>query len=81
MKRVQGRRRQDQRPEWTMNGALYLLSWNAFKASGSIYGAPEKCFGLLMDRWHSLEIETPEDLALAEFAADKGHIDLSPWQI
>tara|TARA_R110000868_G_scaffold19481_27_gene83821 strand:- start:189 stop:938 length:750 start_codon:yes stop_codon:yes gene_type:complete len=75
-----GRRRQDQNPEWTMNGALYLIGWEAFKTSGKIYGAPEKCYGLLMDRWHSLEIETPEDLALAEFAAKNDHLDLSPWK-
>ncbi len=76
-----GRRRQDQRPEWTMNGALYLFGWEAFKASGKIYGAPDKCFGILMDRWHSIEIETPEDLALAEFVVEKGYIDTMPWKV
>lgn len=74
------RRRQDQQSEWTMNGALYLVGWDAFKESGKVYGNPEKCFGLLMDHWHSLEIETPEGLALAEFAAEKGYLDLSPWK-
>ena len=80
LNRTEGRRRQNQPPEWTMNGALYLIGWEAFKASGKIYGAPEKCFGLLMDRWHSIEIETPDDLAFAEFAAENGYLDLSPWQ-
>ncbi len=80
MNAAAGRRRQDQRPEWTMNGALYLIGWEAFKASGKIYGTAEKCYGLLMDRWHSLEIETPEDLALADFAAKGGYLDLSPWK-
>jgi CMP-N,N'-diacetyllegionaminic acid synthase len=77
---VASRRRQDQQSEWTMNGALYLVGWEALKEGGKVYGTPEKCFGLLMDRWHSLEIETPEDLALAEFAAGKGYLDLSPWK-
>jgi len=63
-----------------MNGALYLIGWEAFKASGKIYNAPDKSFGLLMDRWHSIEIETSEDLALAEFAAEKGYLDLAAWK-
>jgi CMP-N-acetylneuraminic acid synthetase len=81
MNRASGQRRQDQGHEWTMNGALYLFRWSAFKASGKIYGAPDKCFGLLMDRYHSLEIEAAEDLALGNFYADKGYIDLSPWGV
>ncbi|TAL04684.1 MAG: acylneuraminate cytidylyltransferase family protein [Rhodospirillaceae bacterium] len=79
LNRASGLRRQDQGEEWTMNGALYLFRWSAFKATGKIYGAPEKCFGLLMDRYHSIEIESAEDLALATFCAEKGYIDLSPW--
>ena len=81
MNRAAGLRRQDQGREWTMNGALYLFRWTAFKATGKIYGAPEKCFGILMDRWHSIEIETPEDLAMAEFAVEKGYLDGRPWRL
>jgi len=77
--KASGVRRQDQKPEWTINGALYLFGWDAFKKSGKIYGSPEKCYGLLMDHWHSMEIETPDDLALAEFAVKKGLIDCSHW--
>lgn len=74
-----GLRRQDQKPEVTMNGALYLFGWDRFMASGRIYDRPETAYGLPMDRVHSLEIETPDDLAYAEFLADTGRIDLSPW--
>ena len=81
MNAAAGLRRQDQKPEWTMNGALYLFGWAAFKASGKIYGAPEKCFGMMMDRWHSIEIETAADLAFAEFAVTQGHLDTSPWKL
>jgi CMP-N-acetylneuraminic acid synthetase len=81
MNRARGIRRQDQGEEWTMNGALYLFRWSAFKATGKIYGAPDKCFGLLMDRYHSMEIENAEDLALATFYAERGYIDLSPWNL
>lgn len=73
-------RRQAHESEWTMNGAFYLIGWEAFKTSGKIYGNPEKCYGFLMDRWHSLEIETPEDLALADFATKNSCLNLSPWK-
>ena len=63
-----------------MNGALYLFRWDAFRATGKIYGAPEKCFGVLMDHWHSLEIEGASDLEMAEFAVEKGYLDLGPWK-
>jgi CMP-N,N'-diacetyllegionaminic acid synthase len=80
LNRAPNHRRQDQRQEWSMNGALYLIRWEAFKTSGKIYGAPEKCYGLLMDPWHSLEIETHEDLTLAQFATENGYLDLSAWK-
>lgn len=75
-----GLRRQDQPVEVTMNGAFYLIGWEAFRRTGKIYGDPAGCYGVVMDRWHSLEIETPEDLALAEFAVTQSYLDVSPWQ-
>lgn len=81
MNSAAGLRRQDQPAEWTMNGALYLFRWSAFKASGKIYGTPDKCFGLMMDRWHSIEIETAADFAFAEFAVTQGHFDTAPWRL
>ncbi|MBT4738880.1 MAG: acylneuraminate cytidylyltransferase family protein [Rhodospirillaceae bacterium] len=79
MHETDGLRRQDLQPQVTMNGAFYLISWSAFRHTKKIYGDPARCYGLVMDRWHSLEIETAEDLALAEYAAAKGLIDLTPW--
>jgi CMP-N,N'-diacetyllegionaminic acid synthase len=79
MKTLEGVRRQDMTPDVTMNGAFYLMSWSAFRRSGKIYGDPAGCYGVVMDRWHSLEIESPEDLAFAEFAVERGHLDVSPW--
>jgi len=78
--RMQKVRRQDQKPEVTMNGALYLIRWKAMKETGKVYSNPEKSFGLVMDRLHSIEIEAPEDLAFAEFAVERGLLDTSPWQ-
>lgn len=74
-----GLRRQDQPIEVTMNGTFYLIGWDAFRRTGKIYGDPAACYGVVMDRWHSLEIETPEDLALAEFAVAQSYLDTSPW--
>lgn len=60
-------RRQDLGTDWTMNGGLYLFKTEMFLRTGSIYGSP-KSYGLLMDRWHSIEIDFPEDMDLAEYA-------------
>lgn len=79
MHAAKGLRRQDQPIEVTMNGAFYLMSWEAFRRTGKIYGDPAGCYGVVMDRWHSLEIETPEDLALAEFAVAQSYLDVGPW--
>lgn len=66
-------RRQDLNSEWTMNGALYLFSTKMFLETGSIYGGARN-FGLLMDKWHSIEIDTLHDLELAEYAVAKGYV-------
>ena len=62
-------RRQDLRQEWTMNGALYVFDTAMFKKTGSIYGGARN-YGLLMDRWHSIEIDSMHDLEMAEYAYD-----------
>ncbi len=79
MQDAEGLRRQDQPIEATMNGAFYLIGWDAFRRTGKIYGDPAGCYGIVMDRWHSIDVETPEDLALAEFAVAQGYLDVSPW--
>jgi N-acylneuraminate cytidylyltransferase/CMP-N,N'-diacetyllegionaminic acid synthase len=79
--RNQKLRRQDQKPDVTMNGALYLVRWQTLKESRKIYSNPASSYGLLMDRMHSIEIETPHDLAFAAFAVERGMLDVSPWRI
>ena len=66
-------RRQDLRQEWTMNGALYVFDPAIFMKTGSIYGGSRN-YGLLMDRWHSIEIDSMHDLEMAEYAIAKGHV-------
>ena len=72
-------RRQDQAPEVTMNGALYLFGWEAMRKHRKIYADPKSSYGVLMDRLHSIEIETAADLAYASFVIEHGMLDVSPW--
>jgi CMP-N,N'-diacetyllegionaminic acid synthase len=80
MLNAQGLRRQDQPVEVTMNGAFYLIRWTTLRATGRIYANPESTYGILMDRVHSTEIETPLDLSFARLVAEQGLVDLSPWR-
>lgn len=66
-------RRQDLRPEWTMNGALYLFRTDMFLRTGDIYGSANS-FGLIMDAHYSVEIDTPADLEFAQYLFDKGYV-------
>lgn len=72
-------RRQDMEPEFTMNGALYLIDWSMMRRTSKVYGDPENTFGHVMDRAYSCEIETPFDLDLARFLVERGVIDTAPW--
>lgn len=67
------RRRQDFTPQHTMSGSLYLFKTAPFLATGDIYAGP-RCFGLTVDRWSGHEIDTPDDLALAEWAWQTGRV-------
>jgi N-acylneuraminate cytidylyltransferase/CMP-N,N'-diacetyllegionaminic acid synthase len=72
-------RRQDMAPEYTMNGALYLIDWKMMRSTGQVYGDPDNTFGLVMDRSQSCEIETPLDLEFARFLVQQGVIDTTAW--
>jgi CMP-N-acetylneuraminic acid synthetase len=73
-------RRQDQPPEVTMNGALYLIDWDAMRSHRKVYADPAASYGILMDRLHSIEIETAADLAYAAYVIEHGMLDASPWR-
>jgi CMP-N-acetylneuraminic acid synthetase len=73
-------RRQEVEPEYTMNGALYLVDWASMRRTGRIYGDPERTWGLVMDEAHSCDVETPLDLAFARYLVDSGVLDTSPWR-
>jgi CMP-N-acetylneuraminic acid synthetase len=73
-------RRQDQPPEVTMNGALYLIGWEAMRKHRKVYADPDASYGMLMDRLHSIEIESAADLAYASYVIEHGMLDASPWR-
>ena len=73
-------RRQDTKPEYTMNAALYLFKWELFKEHHSVYADRDNTYGCVMDRYHSVEIDEPIDFHWAEFLVDKGYVDLSYWR-
>lgn len=74
-----GTRRQDQAPEATMNAALYLFSVEEFRATGRIYSDPEKSYGYLMPPEYSVEVDSPIDLAWAEFLVGRGDVRQADW--
>lgn len=80
MLKTTAQRRQDQRPEVTMNGALYLIGWEAMRKHRKIYADPSASYGVLMDRLHSIEIESAADLAYASYVVEHGMLDISPWR-
>lgn len=72
--------RQALEDEYTMNGALYLVGWEAMRKNGTVYGDPANTYSYVMDRYHSIEIDTPFDLSLVEFMVEKGLVDIKEWQ-
>lgn len=80
MLNMPAQRRQDQPPEVTMNGALYLIGWKAMRKYRKIYADPAASYGILMDRLHSIEIESAADLTYASYVIEHGMLDASPWR-
>lgn len=65
---------------YTMNGGFYLLKWSHFREARRRYVDPENSYGVIMDEYHSIEIDEPIDLAWAQFLIERGYVDPSPWQ-
>lgn len=78
--RAQAGARQTLPQEYTMNGALYLVRWDYFRRHQWIYQDRDGVYGVVMDRYHSVEIDEPADLAWAEFVVEKGYVPLDPWR-
>jgi CMP-N-acetylneuraminic acid synthetase len=67
------RRRQDFKPCVTMSGGCYLFRVGMFLETGDVYGGVRN-FGVKQGRWDGVEIDSMDDLALAEWAAETGRV-------
>mgnify|MGYP001603952495 CR=1 FL=1 len=63
-------RRQDPRPIFTPNGALYLVPVQELRSSRSFF--PQHCRAIVMDQISSLDIDDEHDWAIAEAVAAAG---------
>ena len=67
------RHRQAYPKQWSMSGSLYLFRTDMFCRTTDVYGGVRN-YGLLCDKWTGLEIDTLDDLELAEYAFAKGYV-------
>ena len=63
-------RRQDGEPLYTPNGAIYLCTTRAFRAAESLFFAD--MLGYEMSQIDSIDIDAPDDLALARAVVEQG---------
>lgn len=59
--------RQDLRPYYRVNGAIYLLSVNRINIPPDDEIYEDNCYALFMDRKKSVDVDSEDDLALVEF--------------
>ncbi len=59
--------RQDLRPYYRVNGAIYLLSVDGTEIPQDDEIYEDNCYALFMDRKKSVDIDSEDDLALVEF--------------
>jgi CMP-N,N'-diacetyllegionaminic acid synthase len=80
MNALRSMRRQDVAQEYTMNAAFYLVKWDFLKRERRIYVDPQTTYGYPMPAEYSVEIDTAEDLAWAEFLVERNIVDVSQWR-
>ncbi len=77
IKQLSGIRRQDQKPEYTMNGCLYIVQTDYFLKEKLFHS--ENALPYIMPSEQSVEIDSMNDFYYAKFCAENGLIDLSEW--
>lgn len=78
IKKLSGIRRQDQRPQYTMNGCLYLARKEYFIENKMFHSMNSLPY--IMPWESSIEIDTLQDLYLAEYVLKNKLIDISYWK-
>ncbi len=71
-------RRQEQIPEYTMNGCMYIARWDYFKEHKLFHSGNSVPY--IMPSEKSIEIDTMMDYEFACFLVEKGKIDVSDWR-
>ena len=70
-------RRQDQQPEYTMNGCIYIARWAYFKQNHLFHS--RNSIPYIMSPEKSIEIDSMIDLEFARFLVKENIIDLTEW--
>ncbi len=78
VKEMSGVRRQDQKPQYTMNGCMYIAKMKYFKKNRLFHSYNSKPY--IMSWEKSVEIDTEQDLKYAEYLIKEGLIDLNYWK-
>lgn len=74
---MNGTRRQDQEPEFTMNGCIYVARFPYFKQNHLFHS--QNSIPYIMSIEKSVEIDSMIDYEFAKFLVEKRYIDLSLW--
>ncbi|MCR5302197.1 MAG: acylneuraminate cytidylyltransferase family protein [Lachnospiraceae bacterium] len=77
IKKMSTVRRQDQKPQYTMNGCMYIARVDYFIEQRSFHSVNSKPYIMPWER--SIEIDTEQDLKYAEYLVETGAIDLEEW--
>jgi CMP-N,N'-diacetyllegionaminic acid synthase len=73
--------RQSLAPNFTMNGAFYLMDWQFYLATKRRYTDSGNSYGVIMDSYHSVEIDLPIDLEWARFLIERKYVDPTNWKM
>ena len=77
IKNMDNVRRQDQQPEYTMNGCIYIAKWDYFKQNHLFHSRNSVPY--IMPPEKSIEIDSIIDLEFARFLVKKNIIDVTEW--
>lgn len=78
IKNLKSIRRQDQKPQYTMNGCMYYARWDYFMENHSFHS--RNSLPYIMREAYSVEIDSEMNYAYAKFLAEEGYVDMKYWK-
>lgn len=78
IRKLKSVRRQDQKPEYTMNGCIYAAKWEYYLHNHIFYA--ENSIPYIMPIEQSIEVDTQFDLFLAKSIVNERLVDVSMWK-